>query len=298
MSDPPLQGVFAAAPTTFEPSALRFEPLRFSENLARWMSSPLAGILVLGSNGEAPLLGEEEGDAVIAAARREVPPGRKLLVGTGRASTAGTVAATRRAFDLGADAVLVIAPSFYRARMTPDALRRHYEVVAEAAGGPVLLYHVPAYTGIDLPVTTVLELSRHERIGGIKDSSGEVSRIELTARSAPGRFAVLTGNAPVLHPSVRAGASGAVVAAACVAPEECCALYAAARGGDGAQAAALQARIAPLARAITTVHGVPGMKALLDRIGFHGGPVRPPLQALGAADLADLDRVWQEFRGA
>ncbi len=298
MKEDALRGVLAPVPTAFAEDDLRFDPLRFAENLARWMESPLAGVLVLGSNGEAPLLAEAESDEVIAAARRVVPSGRTLLAGTGRASTALTVAATRRALDLGADAALVITPSYYRARMTPEALRRHYETVAEAVDEPIFLYHVPAYTGIDLPLPAILELARHPLVGGIKDSSGDVGRIGAISDAASPGFEVLTGSAPVLHASVKAGATGAVLAAACVAPVECCALYEAARAGEETRAAELQARITPLARAVTSGHGVAGLKALLDRTGYHGGPVRPPLLPPSAHDLAALERAWDEFRQA
>ena len=123
----------------------------------------------------------------------------------------------------------MVTPSYYRSRMVPDALRRHYESLAEASGGPVLLYHVPAFTGIDLPVSVALELAGHPSVRGIKDSSGDLARIERLASGAPPGFVVLTGSAPILYPSLAVGAAGGVVAAACVAPADCCALWAASR---------------------------------------------------------------------
>ncbi len=282
-------------PTPFAGEGSILDLEGFRANLLRWMRHPLAGVLVLGSNGEAPLLSDAECDAVIGMAREAVPPDRCLLVGTGRASTRATVESTRRAFAAGADAVLVVTPSYYRGRMDAVALAAHYEKVADDGGGPVLLYHVPAFTGIDLPVEVVLELAQHPRIVGIKDSSGETGRIEALAGGAPAGFAVLTGSAPILHPALAAGAVGAVVAVACVAPDICCDLMEAVRHGQPAEAAALQARLTPLALAVTRGHGIPGLKALLDNLGWHGGPVRRPLRDLEPVEREDLLTTWQHF---
>ena len=288
--------MFAPAPTPFRgDGGLDLEGLR--GNLEWWAGGALAGLLVLGSNGEAPLLSESEADAVIRLARQVMPATRTLIAGTGRASTAATVEATRRAFDLGADAALVVPPHFYRSRMTDDALRRHYEEVAERGGGPVLLYHVPVYTGLEFPVSLVAELAAHPSVAGIKDSSGNVERMHDTTAAVPAGFAVLTGSAPALHPSVQAGAVGAIVAVACVAPAACCELFEAARAG-AARAADLQRQLTPLARAVSTEHGVPGLKAVLDWMGLHGGAPRPPLLPLGSQAAAQLARTWRSFSGA
>ncbi len=107
----------------------------FPANVAQWIQAGVGGVVALGSNGEAPFVEEDEAERVIAAARDSVPRDRVLLVGTGRESTRATIAASARAAALGADAVLVRTPSFYKARMTPDVFVRHYTAVADAAHG-------------------------------------------------------------------------------------------------------------------------------------------------------------------
>ena len=109
-----------------------------------------AAVLVLGSNGEAQSLDEEEKLALVRAARARVPD-RTVLVGTGLESTRATIALTRKVADLGADAVLVLTPHYYKSQMTADALRAHFEAVADASSIPVLLYSVPAFTGLTWP---------------------------------------------------------------------------------------------------------------------------------------------------
>ena len=286
-------GIFAPVPTPFEASGDRPALARLRENLARWTEHGLAGVLVLGSNGELPHLDDAEADAVIAAARSELPAGRMLLAGAGRASTRATIAATRRAFDLGADAVLVVTPSYYRSRMTPEALRRHYEDVAQAATGPIFLYHVPAFTGLEVPVALLLSLGREPRIQGVKDSSGDLQRLTELAAGAPPGFAVMTGSAGILAASLAAGAAGGIVAAACVLPSACVELWRAHHSGAPDRVAALQARIDPLARAVTLGHGVAGLKRVLDWMGYYGGPVRAPLPELSADQERDLRACWE-----
>src|SRR5712692_6067495 len=115
-----LSGVFAPIPTPFDDDGA-VDPGRLRAALRRWLERPLAGFVVLGSNGEAVLLDEDEADCVIAAARETIPAGRPLIVGTGRESTQAAIRAAKRAAGLGADFVLVRTPGFYKNQMTHDA---------------------------------------------------------------------------------------------------------------------------------------------------------------------------------
>jgi 4-hydroxy-2-oxoglutarate aldolase len=199
------------------------------------------------------------------------------VAGTGRESTPGTIAACRRAADAGADAVLVRTPSFFKARMTTELFIRHYEAVADASPVPVLLYNVTVFTGVALPGEAVSALARHENVIGLKDSGSDLAIVaDFIARGGDG-FTVLSGSAPTLYPSLCLGAGGAVLAVAGVIPDLCARIYDLVQQGDHAAALALQRRIAPLAHAVGSRFGVPGLKAALDMIGFTGGDPRGPL---------------------
>ena len=141
-----LAGVFPPMSTPFDASG-GVDRSAIRANAARWIARGVRGVVALGSNGEAPLLDEAESDTVIAAAREAVPRDRVLLAGTGRESTPMTVAASKRAAALGADALLVRTPSYFKPRMTHDAFVAHYTAVADAVNVPVLLYNYPAVTG-------------------------------------------------------------------------------------------------------------------------------------------------------
>ena len=250
----------------------------------------LAGYLVLGSNGEAASLEEDEKLALVGVARAQ-SGGRLLLAGTGLESTRGTIAFTRKAADRGVDAALVLTPSYYKTRMTPEALQRHFEAVAEASPIPVLIYSVPAFTTLPWPPALTPVLAKHPRIAGMKESSGDIGLLGRIVSSVPSTFRVACGSAPVLYPALCMGASAGIVAAACCVPATVVALYEAFRAGDHARARLLQEAITPLATAVTATHGVAGLKRAVNLAGLAGGTVRPPLLPVPATVDVELEEA-------
>lgn len=266
-------------------------------NLESYAAHDLAGYLVLGSNGEAASLDEAEKLALIAAARRRAG-NRLLLAGTGLESTAATIALTRKAAELGADAALVLTPHYYKAQMRTDALRRHFEAVAEASPIPVLLYSVPAFTGLPLPSELPAALSGHPRIAGLKESSGDIGLMGRILASVPRSFAVACGSGPVFYPALCLGAVAGVLAVACCAPRPAAALFSAFESGDSARARRLQDAITPLALAVTVTYGVPGLKLAMDVAGFAGRAPRPPLLPAPETAREELARLLRAAEDA
>lgn len=268
-----------------------------AHNIDRWLRAGVGGIVALGTNGEAPLLDEAESDRVIEAARAAVPRDRVLIAGTGRESTRATIDATRRAAAIGADAVLVRTPSFFKGRMTPDAFVRHYTAVADASPVPVLLYNFPAVTGVNLAPEPVARLAQHPNIAGMKESGSDMAQIAGLVDGVPARFSIIAGSAPAFYASLCMGCRGGILALACVAPEQCVRLFDAATAGRHEEARDLQKRLMPLARLVTTMHGVPGLKAAMDLCGYIGGEPRLPLAPVGADGIsqirAELARVQE-----
>ena len=264
-------------------------------NVRRWAASGVGGVVALGSNGEAPLLDEDECDRVVEATRGALPADLVLIAGVGRESTRGTVAAARRAAALGADLVLVRTPSYYKARMTHEVLIAHYTAVAEAAPIPVLLYNYPAVTGVNLGLETVAALAQHPNIAGMKETGVDSAQFAAFVDSVPPTFAVMAGSAPVFYPWLCVGATGGILAIACVAPEPCVRLLAHVKAGRHDAARALQREITPLARLVTTGYGVPALKAAMNLAGYAGGAPRAPLAPLPSATIeqirTQLDRV-------
>lgn len=259
------------------------------ENVARWMRTPLTGLVVLGSNGEAPQLDDDEADRVVAVVREGMPADRPMIVGTGRESTRATIAATTRAAAGGADAALVRTPAFFKSQMTTEIFVRHYLDVAEASPIPVLLYNVTMYTGVNLPPDAVATLATHPNIPGMKESGSDLVQIAEYIARTPDDFTILAGSAATLFPALACGCDGAILALAALAPEACVQMMGLVREGRVAEARALQSRLMPLGRAIGAQHGVPGLKAAMDLLGYVGGPPRPPLRPV-APQTADMLR--------
>jgi 4-hydroxy-2-oxoglutarate aldolase len=238
------QGIYTPIVTPFRQDDGVDEP-GLRQNVARWMRSPLTGLVVLGSNGEAPQLDDDEADRVIAITREAVPPGRPLIAGTGRESTRATIAATRRAAAQGVDAVLVRTPSFFKAQMTSEVFIRHYRDVAEASPVPILLYNVTMYTGVNLPPDAVEALAAHPNIVGMKESGGDIAQIAEYAARVPDGFTLLAGSATTVFHALCAGCDGAILALAALLPEHCVRLWDHVRAGRLDEARALQRRLMP-----------------------------------------------------
>jgi 4-hydroxy-2-oxoglutarate aldolase len=289
-----LAAVFPPMATPFAEGNVDVRAIR--TNVAKWAAAGVGGVVALGSNGEAPLLDDDESDRVIEAARTALTGDLLLIAGTGRESTPATIAATRRAAAHGADAVLVRTPSYYKARMTAEAFVAHYTAIADASPVPVLLYNYPAVTGVNLTPDVVGTLAEHPNIAGIKETGTDTAQFAAFVAAAPARFAVMAGSAPVFYPWLCVGATGGILAVACVVPEICVRLFEHATAGRHDAARALQREVTPLARLVTTTHGVPGLKAAMDSAGFTGGPPRAPLGALPAAAVEQIRRELDRLR--
>ena len=212
----PLRGILPPVVTPFDSDGA-LDLAAFEANLEAWAGEDLEGYVVLGSNGEAASLEEDEKLALVRAARARAG-GRALLVGTGLDSTRATIALTRRVADLGADAVLVLTPYYYKPQMTAEVLRRHFLAVAEASPVPVYLYSMTLFTGVPWPPGLAADLASHPRIAGIKESSSDLGLLGRIITSVPARFEVACGSAPVLYPALCLGACAGVLAVANCAP--------------------------------------------------------------------------------
>jgi len=284
-----LRGILPPLVTPFHPDGA-LDLASFEANLESYAAEDLAGYVVLGSNGEAASLEEDEKLSLLRAARRRAGS-RLVIAGSGLESTRATIAFTARAADTGADAVLVLTPSAFKSQMTLEALRRHYEAVAEASPVSVMLYSFPAVTGLAFPLGLAAAVAGHPRIVGMKESSGDVGLLGRIVASVPASFSVACGSAPALYPSLCVGAAAGILAVANCAPRPAAALYRAFAAADHARARRLQEALTPLAVAVTATHGVAGLKAAVDLSGRRGGSVRAPLLPLPPAARDELKRL-------
>ncbi len=290
-----LNGIVPPIPTPFD-GAANLDVEGLARNVARYNDAGLIGYVALGSNGEAVHLTQEERVRVVKTIKSAAAPGRPIVVGVNEFAAPAAIEAARRAADLGADAALVITPYYYKAAMTQEALLRHFTEVADASPIPVLIYNVPQNTGVVIESATIASLASHPNIVGMKDSSGNMTAIADTIRRTPRDFSVMCGNGGIFYPALAMGASGAILAVACTAPDACVELYAAARSDDHAKARELQNRLAPLSHLVSAGLGVAGLKAAMDIAGFAGGAPRGPLLPVGAAEKEKIRAVMRDSR--
>src|SRR5580693_8640089 len=359
-----LSGILPPITTPFYPDGdVYFKKLE--SNVERYSRTPMAGIVVLGSTGEAILLSDQERRDVLKAARDATAPNKLLVAGTGIESAIETLRLTEYAAELGYDVAMVRTPHFYKRQMQPANMLAFYRTVADRSPLPVMIYNFPQATGYDISAELVIELSGHPNIIGIKESGGDVEKvrkmvegtrqIQLSATvtetfeavtprmlaaatagsSGEGRelvqvgvltgassslssarpssaavsvvgkmktrqkesgFQVLVGAAHKLHPSLDAGAAGAILAFACVAPTACYEIYAAWKENDRELARLKQERIASAAQRLVGDLGIPGVKYGMDFNGYFGGPARLPLLPLTGEEKGEVESLLADIR--
>jgi len=291
-----LRGVIAPVVTTFGDRDEAVDLDAFRENLRAYVAAGLSGIVVCGSTGEAALLDEEERRSLIEQTRAEVASDMLVIAGTGAESTRQCVQRCRVAHEAGAHAVLVVAPHYYSAAMTPAVLEAHYHRVADESPLPVLLYNIPKYMHFALEPDLVARLSTHENIIGMKDSAGDLTRLAGYVQSQGDAFTVLTGHGGTFHQALGLGVRGGILAISLFAAELTRDIYDSYEAGDVAASAESQRVVAPPAGEIVGRMGVAGVKAAMDRVGLKGGRVRQPLLPLGAEDAARVDVLLRDAR--
>lgn len=288
-----LEGIYPPIPTPFDAKS-RVATKALTENLRIWNRYELRGYVVLGSNGELVLLNDQERLHVLEVARAAIPPNKLMIAGTGCQSTLQTIDLTRQAAKIGADAVLVVSPSYYKGQMTSEVLIEHFHRVADASLVPVIIYNMPACTGIDLDARTVTDIAKHENILAIKDSGGSLAKMAEIHRLAPLSFQLLAGSASFLLPALLMGAVGGVLALANIAPNQCLSIRQHFINGELDQARDLQEKMLPVNTAVTRGWGVPALKAAMEMLGMYGGLPRPPLLPLSEDRKQDLRCILQE----
>jgi 4-hydroxy-2-oxoglutarate aldolase len=189
-----MEGVFAAITTPFY-SDERIYFRKIEANVAHYSRSLMAGMVVLGSTGEAVMLDDAESRDVLRAVAEAAAPEKVLVAGVGRESVKGTVAMAEAAAELQFDAVLVRPPSYYATNLPAPAMLNYFRSVADRSPLPVVLYNIPKCVPYQIPIEMVAELAHHPNIIAIKDSSGSVERIRGAVEStqnAPRRTVTVT----------------------------------------------------------------------------------------------------------
>jgi 4-hydroxy-tetrahydrodipicolinate synthase len=290
---PLLRGALTALVTPFTSDGA-LDETALGRLLDHQLAGGIDGLVPCGTTGESPTLTTDERERVIGlaieAVRARGLSGRTWVVaGTGTNDTDATIAATRRAATLGADAALVVAPYYNK----PDQrmLEAHYRAVADEGDLPVVVYNVPGRTGTNVNADTLLRLAEHPRIVAVKEASANLEQIMTIVRDRPIGFSVLSGDDSWTYAVLALGGDGVISVASNEVPAVMTELCAAADAGDWATARSLHERYLELMRINFIAPNPVPVKAALAEMGIITDALRRPLLTLDAASRARVVEV-------
>jgi dihydrodipicolinate synthase/N-acetylneuraminate lyase len=322
-----LHGIFPPITTPFYAGGeVYYKKLEY--NVERYSRTPIAGMVILGSTGEAILMNEQERREVLKCARQAAAPEKVLLAGTGCESAAETLRLTECAAELGYDVAMVRTPHYYKSQMErPENMLAFYRFVADRSPLPVLLYNFPHATAYDLPAEIVIALAEHPNVIGLKESSDSLEKLGRMAagtkqvrrmvkvtqtfqaltprmkleggekvREKEAGFQILVGAAHKFHELLQAGAVGGILSFADPAPTALYEIYAAWKEGDAKLAQEKQKRIVAAGMRVGGDLSIPGVKYACDLNGYYGGPVRLPLLPLTSEVKAEVERLMADIK--
>jgi 4-hydroxy-2-oxoglutarate aldolase len=291
-----LQGIFPALTTCFDFEGNLYKA-KVYHNIEKLNRIALAGYTVCGSTGETPLLSVAERLQLMEWVREAAHPDKILIAGAGAESVHETVRIANEAAKIGYHFALVLTPFYYRVQMyRPDTQALFFRAVADRSTIPVLLYNIPQVTGYDLPVDTIAALSEHPNIAGMKDSSGNLEKLEQTVKAVKPGFAIFSGSGANFGTALQKGSAGAILAIANPLPYACVTIWEAFRRREMEIADDWQARIAPASKLIGTKYGIPGLKYAMDLNGYYGGPPRLPFVPPCAEGRAEIEKAFDGLR--
>ncbi|KPB12304.1 dihydrodipicolinate synthase family protein [Pseudomonas savastanoi pv. fraxini] len=263
------------------------------ENL---LNAGVHGLFVLGTNGEFFTLSESE-KLKIARITVEAVAGRvPVVVGTGAFATHEVIEMNKKMIDVGADALSIITPYFNA--ISQSELIKHYTAIADAAELPLMMYNIPAKTGMSIGIGAVATLSQHPQIKGIKDSAGNFDALVQMMQYRSDDFAVFAGTDSLIYWNLLAGGDGAIAATANAVPEVVMSIWNNFQSGNHEAARAAQEALRPLrdAFALGTMPVV--LKTATQLLNVPVGPCRAPVQPLDAAALEKLQKLLAVYRQA
>jgi len=253
------------------------------------------GLVVCGTTGESPSLGDEETIAMFEATKKAVGERAVIVAGTGSNNTRHSIEMTKRAEAAGVDAILAVVP--YYSKPTQGGMLTHFGLIAESTSLPVIIYNIPHRTGINMLPATLLELaSRHPNVAGVKESSGDFAQFTEILRSRPAGFGFWSGDDHLLLPSLAIGGDGLISVAAHVCARELREMIDAYRGGEVARAAHIHQSLGPLFAALFATSSPIPVKWAMNELGFALGPCRPPLGTMPDDVAARLGPLLERYR--
>lgn len=287
MRAPLFKGVITALITPLRDGTV--DEAAFVRLLERQIAAGVHGVVPMGTTGESASLNQDEHKRVVELCVSTAAGRTRVIAGAGASATDKAIDLVRFAKTVGADGALVVTP--YYNRPSQAGLKAHFEAIADAVELPILLYNVPGRTGVDMANETVAALAPHPNVVGIKDATGDLSRVSWMRANLPdAQFDLISGDDPSYLGYHAQGGVGVISVTSNVAPEAMVALHRAAEAGDYAAARDWQDRLIGLHKGLFLDNSPSPTKYALSRLGLCGEEVRLPLAPTADAVKPAIDR--------
>lgn len=251
--------------------------------LKRQIDAGVEAVVVCGTTGESPTLTDHEKLELFSRCKTYAGNKCKIIAGTGSNDTAHACMLSRAAEEEGVDGILVVSPYYNKA--TPRGLYTHYRCIADSVSIPLIIYNVPSRTGVDIPVEVYQKLAGIGNIAGVKEASGDITKVAKIITQCPKDFLVWSGNDDQAVAVMALGGKGVISVVSNILPTQTQAMAQAALDGDYDTASALQCQLLPLIEALfSEVNPIP-VKAAMKLIGYDCGNCRLPLTDLSQENL-------------
>lgn len=261
--------------------------------IRRQIQAGVQAIVLAGTTGESPTLSDEEKLELFRQGVRMADGECKIIAGTGSNNTAHAVELSQKAETLGVDGLLVVTPYYNKA--TPAGLIKHYREIADSVSIPMIAYNVPSRTGVNISCDVCKELAKIPNIAGIKEASGDLSKILRIMAENGKSLPVWSGNDDQTIPIMSIGGQGVISVVSNVAPLHMNAMVTAAINGDYDLAGLLQRKLQPLCSLMfCQVNPIP-VKAAMKAIGYDVGSCRMPLDGLTAENQSKVEAYFRGF---
>ncbi|SLN56339.1 4-hydroxy-tetrahydrodipicolinate synthase [Pseudoruegeria aquimaris] len=279
------KGSIPALVTPFKNGELDIDTLK---RLVDWhIAEGSSGFVPVGTTGESPTLTHREHEIVVEEVVKAAAGRVPVIAGAGSNNTAESIHLAKHAEAVGADAILVVTP--YYNKPTQEGLKAHFEAIHDACNLPIIIYNIPGRSIVDMTPETMGELARLPRIVGVKDATGDLSRVPQQRITCGPDFIQLSGEDATALGFNAHGGVGCISVTANVAPKLCAEFQAATLSGDYTTALALLDRLMPLHIAIFTEPGLVGAKYAMSRLGLCSDEIRLPLTPATAPTRAKID---------
>lgn len=288
-----IKGVITAVATPFHlDGTVNIDAFR--KNIRHQIENKVSGIAILGTTGEAPTLSHEERTLLIKAAKQEVKDSIHLMVGTGSYSTNAAISMTKEAFDLGADSALVVAP--YYNKPPQDGLHKHFQAVAKAVSGPIVLYNIPGRCVVNVENSTILQLLDEKNIAAIKECTGNIEKAQeliFNVRKKRPDVAILSGDDAAAVPLIAMGADGLISVASNIIPQEIMLMTEYALQGNFEESRKILQLYYPLIQSLFMKTNPIPLKCAMNLMGMQAGPLRLPLTDLPDNLATELKKILE-----